>query len=107
MWINLYYFTKYINRWYKIIIPTVLENKNNTEKYFDLYSRLLSENIIFITGEINDEKANLIIAELLYLSSLNDKDIMLYINSPGGSVSAGLAIYDTMNYIKNEICTIL
>lgn len=106
MWIKYWYFTKYINRWYKIIIPTVLENKNNNEKYFDIYSRLLSENIIFISGEINDDKANLAIAELLYLSSMNNNDIMLYINSPGGSVSAGLAIYDTMNYIKNDVCTI-
>ena len=67
---------------------------------------MLSENIIFISGEINNEKANLVVAELLYLSSISDSDIMLYINSPGGSVSAGLAIYDTMNYIKNDVCTI-
>lgn len=89
------------------IIPTVVERTSNGERAFDLYSRLLSDRIIFLTGEITEESANVVVSELLYLDSLNNKDISLYINSPGGSVVAGLAIYDTMNYIKSDVSTIV
>lgn len=88
------------------LIPSVIEKSNNGERVFDLYSRLLKDNIIFLDGEINDSNANIVVSELLYLSSLNDDDIFMYINSPGGSVTAGMAIYDTMNYIKNDVSTI-
>jgi len=87
-------------------IPTVIEKTNNGERVYDLYSRLLKDNIIFIDGEINDINANIIISELLYLSSKNDNDIFMYINSPGGSVTSGMAIYDTMNFIKSDVSTI-
>ena len=89
------------------IIPTVIEKTYNGERAFDLYSRLLNDRIIFLSGEITDESANIIISELLYLDSINHNDISLYINSPGGSVSAGLAIYDTMNFIKSDVQTIV
>ena len=89
------------------LIPTVVERSSNGERAFDLYSRLLNDRIIFLSGEITDDVANIIISELLYLDSLNDNDISLYINSPGGSVSAGLAIYDTMNFIKSDVSTIV
>ena len=89
------------------IIPTVLEKSSNHETAYDLYSRLLEDRIVFLTGEINDITANIIISELLYLDSKNNDDIYLYINSPGGSVTSGLAIYDTMNYIKSDIKTIV
>ena len=89
------------------IIPTVIEKTYNGEKVFDLYSRLLNDRIIFLSGEITDESANIIISELLYLDSISHDDICLYINSPGGSVSAGLAIYDTMNFIKSDVSTIV
>lgn len=85
------------------IIPTVIEKKYNGELAFDLYSRLLKDRIIFINGEITDITSNIIISELLYLDSINNEDIYIYINSPGGSVTAGMAIYDTMNYIKSDI----
>ena len=88
------------------IIPTVLEKTNNHEVAYDLYSRLLEDRIIFLSGEINDAVANLIISELLYLDSKNHDDIYMYINSPGGSVTSGMAIYDTMNYIKSDVKTI-
>ena len=88
------------------IIPTVLDSNSGNERYYDIYSRLLNDRIIFITGEITNELSNLVVSELLYLNSLSDEDIYLYINSPGGSVSAGLAIYDTMNYIKCDVSTI-
>lgn len=88
------------------IIPTVVERTATGERAFDLYSRLLNDRIIFISGEITDETANVVISELLYLDSLNNKDISLYINSPGGSVVAGLAIYDTMNFVKSDVSTI-
>ena len=88
------------------VIPTVLEKNSSGEYAFDLYSRLLNDRIIFCSGEINDSSANIIISELLYLDSLNHNDIYLYINSPGGSVTSGLAIYDTMNYIKSDVKTI-
>ena len=85
------------------IIPTVIEKKYNGELAFDLYSILLRDRIIFINGEITDITSNIIISELLYLDSINNEDIYIYINSPGGSVTAGMAIYDTMNYIKSDI----
>jgi len=88
------------------IIPTVLEKDNNKEVAYDLYSRMLEDRIIFLTGEINDTTANIIISELLYLDSKSKEDIYLYINSPGGSVTSGMAIYDTMNYIKSDVKTI-
>ena len=88
------------------IIPTVIEKSNTGEKAYDLYSRLLQDNIILLDGEITDDKANIVIGELLYLNSQNSDDICMYINSPGGSVTAGMAIYDTMNFIDNDVCTI-
>ena len=89
------------------LIPMVVEQSNRGERSYDIYSKLLEDRIIFITGEINDISANTIVAQLLYLESKDpDKDICLYINSPGGSVSAGLAIYDTMKYIKCDVQTI-
>ena len=89
------------------IIPTVLEKTYDKEYAYDLYSRLLQDRIIFITGEINDTSANIIISELLYLDSISTEDISIYINSPGGSVTSGMAIYDTMNYIKSDVKTIV
>ena len=88
------------------IIPTVIEKNSNKDYAYDLYSRLLKDRIIFINGEINNESANIIISELLYLDSLNNEEINIYINSPGGEVTSGLAIYDTMNYIKSDVRTI-
>lgn len=88
-------------------VPIVVEQSNRGERSYDIYSRLLKERIVFVTGEIDDTMANLVIAQLLFLESEDpDKDIHLYINSPGGSVSAGLAIYDTMQYIKPDVSTI-
>ena len=87
-------------------VPTVLEKTSNGEKAYDLYSRLLEDRIIFLSGEINDTNANIIISSLLYLDSKNNKDISIYINSPGGSITSGMAIYDTMNYIKSDVNTI-
>ncbi len=88
------------------IIPTIIEKSSNKEYAYDLYSRLLKDRVVFLSGEINDSVSNIIVSELLYLDSLNNDDIYLYINSPGGSVSAGMAIYDTMNYIKSDVKTI-
>jgi len=88
------------------IVPMVLDSSATKEYAYDLYSLLLTKRIIFITGEINDINANSIIGQLLYLDSQNNNDIFLYINSPGGSVTAGLGIYDTMNYIKSDVSTI-
>ena len=88
-------------------VPIVVEQSRNGEHSYDIYSRLLKDRIIFLTGEIDDNTANVVIAQLLFLESENpDKDIHLYINSPGGSVSAGMAIYDTMQYIKPDVSTI-
>lgn len=87
-------------------IPYIVEKYDGSEKIFDLYSKLLLERIIFIEGEINDKTANIITSELLYLDSLNNDDIYIYINSPGGSITSGFAIYDTMNYVKSDIVTI-
>lgn len=89
------------------LVPTVIEQTGRGERAYDIYSRLLNDRIIFLTDEVNDTTASLVVAQLLFLESQDpDKDIMLYINSPGGSVSAGFAIYDTMNYIKCDVCTI-
>ncbi len=89
------------------IIPTVIEKSNNQEYAYDLYSRLLKDRIVFLSGEINESTANIIISELLYLDSLNHNEICLYINSPGGEVSSGFAIYDTINFIKSPVRTIV
>jgi ATP-dependent Clp protease, protease subunit len=90
-----------------LLVPIVVEQTSRGERSYDIYSRLLKENIIFIGGPIDDNLANLVIAQLLFLSSEDPKkDINLYINSPGGSVTSGLAIYDTMQFIKNDISTI-
>ena len=88
------------------LVPTVIEQSGRGERAFDIYSRLLKERIIFLVGPVNDQTANLVVAQLLFLESENpDKDIFLYINSPGGSVSAGMSIYDTMNFIKPDVST--
>ena len=90
-----------------MLIPMVVDQTANGERSYDIYSRLLEDRIIFLTGEINDAMANIIVAQMIYLEGKNpDKDIYLYINSPGGSVSAGMAIYDTMNYLKCDVSTI-
>lgn len=88
------------------IVPTILEKSNNKEYAYDLYSRLLQDRIIFLVGEINDYTANIVISELLYLDNLNKEDIYLYINSPGGSITSGMSIYDTMRYISSKVVTI-
>lgn len=91
----------------QILIPTVIEKSQYGERAYDIYSRLLKERIIFISGPIEDHMANLIVAQLLFLESEDrSRDIQLYVNSPGGSVTAGLAIYDTMEYIKPDVSTI-
>ena len=89
-----------------MLIPTVIEKSNNGERVYDIYSRLLKDRIIILSGEITDESANSVVAQLLYLDSLNQDDISLYINSPGGAVTAGMAIYDTMNFVKSDVSTI-
>lgn len=89
------------------LVPIVVETSGRGERSYDIYSRLLKERIVFMVGEVNDQTANLVVAQLLFLESENpDKDISLYINSPGGSVSAGLAIYDTMQFIKPDVSTL-
>lgn len=88
------------------LVPIVVENEQNGEHSYDLYSKLLASRIVFINGEINDSVASTVIAELLYLDSLSNDDISIYINSPGGMVTAGFAIYDTMNFIKSDVSTI-
>ena len=89
------------------LIPYIVEQTGRGERSYDIYSRLLEDRIIFLTGEINDAVANTVVAQLIYLEGKDaGKDISLYINSPGGSVSAGMAIYDTMNYIKCDVTTI-
>ena len=88
------------------LIPSVIEKTSIGERVYDIYSRLLKDRIIMLNGEIDDINCNTIISELLYLDSLNHNDISLYINSPGGSVTAGMAIYDTMNFIKSDVSTI-
>ncbi len=88
------------------LIPTVIEKEINGERSYDIYSRLLKDRIIILNGEINDTTANIIVAELLYLDSESHEDISLYINSPGGAITSGMAIYDTMNFIKSKVSTI-
>jgi ATP-dependent Clp protease protease subunit len=88
------------------LIPTVIEKDGQMERAYDIYSRLLKDRIIFLGEPIDDHTANIIIAQLLFLDAENSKDIKFYINSPGGSVTAGLAIYDTMQYIKSDVSTI-
>ncbi len=90
-----------------MLIPMVVDQNGASERSYDIYSRLLEDRIVFLNGEVTDESANIIVAQLIYLEGKNPgKDISLYINSPGGSVSAGLAIYDTMKYIKCDVSTI-
>jgi ATP-dependent Clp protease protease subunit len=89
------------------MVPIVIEQSGRGERSYDIYSRLLCERVIFLVGPVNDQTANLVVAQLLFLESENpDKDISFYINSPGGSVSAGMAIYDTMNFIKPDVSTL-
>ena len=89
------------------LVPVVVEQTSRGERSFDIYSRLLNDRIIFLSDEVNDVTASLVVAQMLYLEAQDpDKDIYLYINSPGGSITAGMAIYDTMNYIKCDVCTI-
>lgn len=87
------------------LVPTVIEKNSHGERVYDIYSRLLKDRII-ISGEIDDASSNTVVAELLYLDSINHNDINIYINSPGGSVTAGMAIYDTMNFIESDVSTI-
>ena len=89
------------------MIPMVIEQSGRGERSYDIYSRLLKERVIFLVGPVNDQTANLVVAQLLFLESENpEKDISFYINSPGGSVSAGMAIFDTMNFIKPDVSTL-
>ena len=89
------------------MVPMVIEQSGRGERSYDIYSRLLKERVIFLVGPVNDQTANLVVAQLLFLESENpDKDISFYINSPGGSVSAGMAIFDTMNFIKSDVSTL-
>ncbi len=89
------------------LVPMVVEQSGRGERAYDIYSRLLKERVVFLVGEVNDQTANLVVAQLLFLESENpDKDVSLYINSPGGSVSAGLAIYDTMQFVKPDVQTL-
>ena len=89
-----------------MLIPNVIEKNFDGERVYDIYSRLLKDRIILLSGEINDEKANSIVGQLLYLDSINQNNINIYINSPGGSITAGMAIYDTMNFVKSKVSTI-
>ena len=89
------------------LVPMVVEQTNHGERSFDIYSRLLNDRIVFLSDEVNDVTASLVVAQLLYLEAQDpDKDISLYINSPGGSITSGMAIYDTMNYIKCDVSTV-
>ena len=89
------------------LVPMVVEQTSKGERSYDIYSRLLKENVIFLVGQVEDHMANLIVAQMLFLEAENpEKDIFLYINSPGGSVTAGMAIYDTMNFIKPDVSTV-
>ena len=89
-----------------MLIPSVIEKNTDGERVYDIYSRLLQDRIIILSGEIDDNLANSIVGQLLYLDSVNHDEISLYINSPGGSITSGMAIYDTMNYIKSKVSTI-
>ena len=88
------------------LIPIIVDKETNGERSYDIFSRLLKDRIILISGEITDEVANSVVAQLLYLDSVNNENISIYINSPGGSITAGMAIYDTMNYVKSDVSTI-
>ena len=89
------------------MVPMVIEQSGRGERSYDIYSRLLKERVVFLVGPVNDQSANLVVAQLLFLESENpDKDISFYINSPGGSVSAGMSIFDTMNFIKPDVSTL-
>lgn len=88
------------------LIPMIVDKETNGERSYDIFSRLLKDRIILLSGEIDDECANSVIAQLLYLDSLNNEEISLYITSPGGSVTSGMAIYDTMNFVKSDVSTI-
>ncbi len=88
------------------IVPTIVERSDSRERVYDIYSRLLQDRIIILSDEINDFTANIVVSELLYLDSLNNDDISIYINSPGGSITSGMAIYDTINFIKSDVSTI-
>lgn len=88
------------------LIPIIVDKEGNNERSYDIFSRLLKDRIIILSGEINDNLANSVVAELLYLDSINHNDISLYINSPGGSITSGMAIYDTMNFIISDVTTI-
>ena len=89
-----------------VLIPTVIEKEINGERSYDIYSRLLKDRIILLNGEIDDNLASIVVAQLLFLDSQNNNDISIYINSPGGAVTSGMAIYDTMNFIKSDVSTI-
>ena len=88
------------------LVPVIIEKESNGERSYDIFSRLLKDRIILLSGEINDQLANVIVAQLLYLDSINHDDISIYINSPGGSITSGMAIYDTMNFVKSPVSTI-
>ena len=88
------------------LVPTIIEKNEMGERAYDIYSRLLKDRIIILNGEITDNSSNIVVAQLLYLDSLNNDDISLYINSPGGSITEGMAIFDTMNFIKSDVSTI-
>ena len=88
------------------LIPIIVDKENRSERSYDIFSRLLKDRIILLSGEITDEVANSVVAQLLYLDSVNNEDISIYINSPGGSITAGMAIYDTMNFVKSDVSTI-
>ncbi len=88
------------------LIPMVVDKERHGERSYDIFSRLLKERIVFISGEIDDDLANSVIAQLLYLDAINNEDISIYINSPGGSITSGMAIYDTMSFIKSDVSTI-
>ena len=97
----------YENRMFNALVPTVIEQTGKGERAYDIFSRLLNDRIIFLSDEVNDTTASLVVAQLLFLEAQDpDKDISFYINSPGGSVTAGMAIYDTMNYVKCDVSTI-
>ena len=99
--------TRGLNQPQAVLVPMVVEQSSRGERSFDIYSRLLRERVVFLTGQVEDHMANLIVAQLLFLEAENpEKDISLYINSPGGSVSAGIAMYDTMNFIQPDVSTI-
>ncbi len=88
------------------LVPIVIETSGRGERAYDIFSRLLRERIVFLVGPVNDQSANLVVAQMLFLESENpDKDIFFYINSPGGSVSAGMSVFDTMNFIKPDVST--